>query len=239
MLTMEALRVEQLSVRRGSTLAVRGVDLTVGAGELVTVVGPNGAGKSSLLRALAGLEKAVSGTASYGSHRVRFGHPGTAARAGIALVPEGRRIFAPLTVRENLVLGATLRTPAETSDGIARWTDRFPVLAHRLDSPAGSLSGGEQQMLAIARALMARPTLLLLDEPSLGLAPQVLDGVFEALGELHEDGLAILLVEQAARRAIAMADRVYVMAGGVIRAEGTAADFDGESLTDAYFGAAS
>jgi branched-chain amino acid transport system ATP-binding protein len=233
------LTVEDVSVRRGRTLAVRGVDLTVGDGELVALVGPNGAGKTSLLRAIAGIEKAVHGQIALRGRRVTVGHPRLAAEVGIAMVPEGRRIFAPLTVRENLVLGGTRRRASEIEAGIAQWTGRFPVLARRLDSPAGSLSGGEQQMLAIARALMSRPSLLLLDEPSLGLAPLVLDSVFEVLGELHRDGLAILLVEQAARRAINAADRTYVMSGGRISAVGTGSDLEGESLVHAYFGTAS
>jgi branched-chain amino acid transport system ATP-binding protein len=233
------LTVENVSVRRGSTVAVRGVDLTVGDGELVALVGPNGAGKTSLLRAIAGLEKAVQGCIAFGGSRLTVGHPRLVAQAGVAMVPEGRRIFAPLTVRENLVLGGTLRSAAETTADIAHWTEWFPVLGRRLDSPAGSLSGGEQQMLAIARALMQRPSLLLLDEPSLGLAPLVLDRVFEVLGELHRNGLAILLVEQAARRAIDAAERTYVMSGGTIRAVGTGSDLAGDSLVHAYFGAAS
>jgi branched-chain amino acid transport system ATP-binding protein len=230
------LTVTGLHVQRGTTNAVRGVDLHVGAGEFVAVVGPNGAGKTSLLRGIVGLE-ARQGSIRIADAVLPVGQPLVAARAGIALVPEGRRIFGPLTIRENLILGTAARSRPDVDEDIARWTGRFPILRARLDQPAGTLSGGEQQMLAIARALMARPSMLLLDEPSLGLAPMVIDQVFDVLAELHAAGLSILLVEQAARRAIDVSDRAYVMVNGTVQASGSSEDLAGSSLLDAYLGA--
>jgi branched-chain amino acid transport system ATP-binding protein len=232
------LTVSGLHVQRGTTMAVRGVDLNVGDGELVAVVGPNGAGKTSLLRGIVGLESR-RGSVRFEGSELPSGRPLIATRAGLALVPEGRHIFGPLTIRENLILGTAARAHPNVDEDIARWTERFPVLRHRLDQPAGTLSGGEQQMLAIARALMARPSLLLLDEPSLGLAPMVIDQVFDVLAELHAEGLSILLVEQAARRAILASDRAYVMVNGAVRASGSSDDLAGSSLLDAYFGVVS
>jgi branched-chain amino acid transport system ATP-binding protein len=229
------LTVTGLHVRRGTTNAVRGIDLRVGDGELVAIVGPNGAGKTSVLRGIVGLESR-QGVITYDDTELPAAHPLAAARAGIALVPEGRRIFGPLTVRENLILGTTARPHPNVAEDIDRWTSRFPVLGERLDQPAGALSGGEQQMLAIARALMGRPSLLVLDEPSLGLAPMVIDEVFDVLAELHGQGLSVLLVEQAARRAILAADRAYVMVNGTVQACGSHDDLARSSLLDAYFG---
>jgi branched-chain amino acid transport system ATP-binding protein len=230
------LIVSDLHVRRGSTPALRGVDLSVGTGELVALVGPNGAGKSSLLRAIVGLEAPVSGRIAFRGTDLPPGKPLMAARAGISLVPEGRRIFGALTVRENLLLGARTRTDRHVAEDVERWATRFAVLGERMDGAAGALSGGQQQMLAIARALMARPSLLLLDEPSLGLAPMVIDEVFSVLDELHASGLSILLVEQAARRAVSVSDRAYVLAHGEVQATGSSASLVHDDLLDAYFG---
>jgi len=221
-----------LDVFYGRVQALRGVGLHVARGELVTIVGPNGAGKTTLLRAIAGLVPARAGTVSFEGQSIG-GRPTEAiVRLGIGMVPEGRELFAPLTVRENLALGAYSRPGRERRACMATDLDGvlglFGALRSRLDRPAGTLSGGEQQMVAIGRALMARPRLLLLDEPSVGLAPLVVGLIFQALETLKAQGLTILLVEQNARAAFRIADRGYALgAGGVITeacVDGAAAD---------------
>ena len=233
------LAVEELVIRHGGVVAVDGVSLRVGEGEVVAVVGPNGAGKTSLLSAVAGALRPASGRVAWrGEALTREDADGMAAR-GLALVPEGREIFATLTVEENLVLGATLRRDrAAVRDDLDRLTAEFPILGERRRQPAGRLSGGEQQMLAIARALMGCPKLLMLDEPSLGLAPKIVDRVYAALARLRDGGLSLLVVEQSARRALAIADRIYVMNGGRMRFEGTRdAAAEHPEFDAAYFGA--
>jgi branched-chain amino acid transport system ATP-binding protein len=235
------LEVEGLSVRYGRVTALEGVSLTVDAGEMVAVVGPNGAGKSSLLSAIVGRTKAAAGSVRFAGQEL-IGMPmERIVRLGLGLVPEGRHIFETLSVAENLKLGAMARASgdaAATGDD-ERWvTERFPVLERYMNSPAGRLSGGEQQQLAIARAMLARPKLLLLDEPSLGLAPLLVDEVFRILRQLHEEGTQILLVEQNATRAVAMADRGYVMKSGRVAMQGTreALQRSSASMTSAYLG---
>jgi branched-chain amino acid transport system ATP-binding protein len=218
------LEVEGLEVRYGAVRAVRGASFSVARGELVALLGANGAGKSSTLMAIAGAVRPAAGHVRLDGADVAGARPERMARLGVATVPETRDVFPDLTVSENLRLGAFTRRdgPAEVDRDRARFLERFPILAERADQPAGTLSGGEQQMLVIARAMMARPRVLLLDEPSLGLAPVVVDRVFEMIAGLKAAGLTILLVEQNARKALAVADRAYVMRLGRIEAAGLA-----------------
>ena len=211
----------------GRVEVLHGIDLEVGPGEVVAVIGANGAGKSTLLKAIVGLVTVRAGTILYGGARVSAPRPERLVRRGLALVPEGRLLFGPMSVRENLELGAYgagRERKAVVAAGLERVHALFPVLGERARQPAETLSGGEQQMLAVARALMSRPRLLLLDEPSLGLAPRVIAEIFAALDALRAQGVTILLVEQDARLALKHADRGYVMRTGRIAAEGPAAD---------------
>jgi branched-chain amino acid transport system ATP-binding protein len=211
------LTVSRLDVRYGGVHAVRGVSFHVAPGEIVALIGPNGAGKSSTLHAIMGLAPAT-GSIRAGDRELLGRRPEDVARSGVALVPEGRRIFAELTVAENLRLGlAGRRGRGATKELFASVHDLFPVVADFRHRQAGALSGGQQQQLAIARALVAEPDVLLLDEPSLGLAPTVVDVVFAALAGIKERGLAVLLVEQRAQRSVAAADRSHVLAGGALR----------------------
>lgn len=234
------LAIRGLIVRYGQINAVQGIDLLVEAGELVALVGPNGAGKTSTLAAVAGVQKSAGGTIQFEGKNLVGMVPELVVRQGIALVPEGRNIFTSLTVEENLVLGATIRTDrAAVRADIKRELERFPILGHRLKQPAGLLSGGEQQQLAIARALVSRPRLLLLDEPSLGLAPRLVDLVFDTVDDLRRAGITTLLVEQNATRAVALADRSYVMRTGRIVRSGTAGELaGGADLAAEYLGVA-
>jgi branched-chain amino acid transport system ATP-binding protein len=231
------LQVSRLVVRYGAVTAVRGVDLAVGEGEIVSIVGPNGAGKTSLVSAIAGIVLASGSIVFAGKSLAGIALEDVVAH-GIALVPEGRHIFASLTVTENLLLGATVRSDA---DGVRADLERsftmFPILGARRRQPAGQLSGGEQQQLAIARALISRPRLLMLDEPSLGLAPAVVDQVYVLLRSVREQGVTILLVEQNAERVFGLVDRVHVMSGGEFGLSGTAAEIKADPRFDAaYFG---
>jgi branched-chain amino acid transport system ATP-binding protein len=212
------LEVEALSARYGHVEALRPVDLFVGDGELVAVLGPNGAGKSTLMRAVMGLV-ASGGTVRFRGNAVPR-NPVGAAAMGLVLVPEGRGIFGPMSVAENLELGAyLLNDKAAFARRHERVLSLFPRLKERLSQTAGSLSGGEQQMLAVGRALMSEPKLLLLDEPSLGLAPKVVEEILEKLGVLNREGLPIILVEQKAPLALKLANRAYIMSVGRIAAE--------------------
>ncbi len=213
---MSSLVVESLDVRYGAVSAVRGLSLEVHAGEIVGLIGPNGAGKSSTLHAIMGAAPIAGGDVRLGDRSLVGMRPEDVARSGVALVPEGRRIFAELTVAENLTLGlAGRRSRAGTQAALERVNDLFPVVHEFRARTAGALSGGQQQQLAIARALVAEPDVLLLDEPSLGLAPRVVDSVFETLDAIRAGGsVAVLLVEQRAQRTVALADRSYVIANG-------------------------
>ena len=213
---MTSLVVEALEVRYGAVRAVRGLSLEVHPGEIVGLIGPNGAGKSSTLHAIMGSAPVVGGDVRLGDRSLVGLRPEDVARRGVALVPEGRRIFAELTVAENVSLGLAARRSREGADAaIDRVHELFPIVREFRGRSAGALSGGQQQQLAIARALVAEPDVLLLDEPSLGLAPRVVDGVFEALDSIRAEGcVAVLLVEQRAQRTIALADRSYVVANG-------------------------
>jgi branched-chain amino acid transport system ATP-binding protein len=232
------LSVSALVVSYGAIAAVRGVDLELREGEVVAIVGPNGAGKTSLLAAIAGIVKPASGSIAFAGKHLAPLVPEEIVASGVALVPEGRRIFATLTVHENLLLGATVRTDgAAVQADIKRFFQSFPILAQRRNQPAGQLSGGEQQQLAIARALLSRPRLLMLDEPSLGLAPTIVEQVYALLRSIRESGVTILLVEQNAERAFAIADRAHVMSGGTFGLVGTPAELVASAGFDAaYFG---
>jgi len=196
---------------------VRGLSLEVKPGEIVGLIGPNGAGKSSTLHAIMGAAPVTGGDVRLDGRSLLRRRPEDVARRGIALVPEGRRIFGELTVEENLRLGLAARRARRNGHGLARAYELFPVLREFRSRQAGVLSGGQQQQLAIGRALAADPDVLLLDEPSLGLAPKIVDVVFEALTQIREAGLAVLLVEQRAQRTVALADRSYVLANGELR----------------------
>jgi len=214
---MTALAVENLSVRYGAVEAVRGLSLEVKPGQIVGLIGPNGAGKSSTLRAIMGSAPVVGGDVRLDGSSIVGRRPEDVARRGVALVPEGRRIFGELTVEENLRLGLAARRKGRNGAGLDRAYELFPVLRESRSRHAGVLSGGQQQQLAIGRALAADPEVLLLDEPSLGLAPKIVDVVFETLARIRDAGLAVLLVEQRAQRTVALADESHVLANGELR----------------------
>ncbi len=229
------LAVAGLSVRHGAVQAVTGLDLSVAAGQVVALLGANGAGKSSTLNCIAGLVPAAAGRVVLDGRDLTGAAPEALSRAGVALVPEGRRIFAGLTVAENLLMGgASHAPPATRRERRQAMEARFPILAERRHQKAGLLSGGEQQMLAIARALMAAPRLLLLDEPSLGLAPQMVDRVFDLIAALRDEGLTILLVEQNVPMSLDIADHAVVLANGRVTLAGPAAEL---AQSDAVRGA--
>jgi branched-chain amino acid transport system ATP-binding protein len=232
------LRLDGLEVRYGSVPAVRGVSLEVAEREIVGLIGPNGAGKSTTLHAIMGLVPPARGEVLLRGASSRGRAPETVARSGVALVPEGRRIYANLTVEENLRLGFAGRRTREGIDEDVAWVhELFPIVAEFRGRQAGALSGGQQQQLAIARALVARPDVLLLDEPSLGLAPQLVDTVFETLASIRERGVTVLLVEQRAQRTVAFADRTYVLANGeLVTTLGPKDAGDTERLIAAYLG---
>ena len=233
---MSGLAVADLEVRYGSVAAVRGVSFEVAPGEIVGLIGPNGAGKSSTLHAIMGLVPVAAGDVRVAGTSVRGKAPEDVARSGVALVPEGRRIFGELTVEENLRLGLSARRSKDgTAEDVERVLELFPVVREFHARHAGALSGGQQQQLAIARALVARPDVLLLDEPSLGLSPTVTNVVFEALAHIRDQGIAVLLVEQRAQRTVALADRTHVLANGKLRLSLTAVDADDtDRLIHAY-----
>jgi branched-chain amino acid transport system ATP-binding protein len=211
-----SLEIVDLHVTYGAVRAVRGLSMTVDRGEIVGLIGPNGAGKSTTLHAVMGLAPASGGDILLDGESIRGRVPEAIARQGVALVPEGRRIFAELTVEENLRLGLAARRSAAAAD-LDDVYELFPVIREARRRPAGALSGGQQQQLAIGRALVARPDVLLLDEPSLGLAPSVVDVVFDALTAIRDRGLAVLLVEQRAQRTVALANRSSLIANGELR----------------------
>ena len=231
------LEVKALESHYGRIPALKGIDLAVRTGELVALVGANGAGKTTLLRAISGLHPASAGQVLFAGTDITRHAPHRRVRQGIALVPEGRQVFAPLSVVDNLLLGGITRRRDERAQTLVRVFQMFPVLAERRAHAAGALSGGQQQMLAIGRALMARPTLLLLDEPSMGLAPFLVDEVFATIAQLKREGTTLFLVDQNARAALAIADRAYVLETGRIALAGTGADLlASPDVQSAYLG---
>lgn len=231
------LELEALDVRYGATHAVKGVSLTLDAGEIVTVLGANGAGKSSLLKCLAGAVKPAGGRIQLGGQDITGRGAAARVKAGLMLVPEGRQIFVSLTVEENLLIGAYTRRDGDVARDAEAVFDRFPNLAARRHSPASVLSGGEQQMLAVGRALLSKPRLMMLDEPSLGLSPILVAQLFGLIGDLNAQGLSILLVEQNTQMALEVAARGYVLELGSVVTEGPAAELAADPrLAEAYLG---
>ncbi|CAG2145920.1 ABC transporter ATP-binding protein [Cupriavidus plantarum] len=217
------LKVEQISVRYGPAVGVERVSIEVREGELVTLIGANGAGKSTTLRAISGLEPLVHGRITFDGHQISGASAAAVIERGVAHCPEGRRVFPQLTVAENLEMGAYRRIDRNrVRQDRERMLDRFPRLRERLKQAAGTLSGGEQQMLAIARALMARPRLVMFDEPSLGLAPNFVEMIFELILEVRREGTTVLMVEQNAYAALEMCDRAYLLENGRVVNEGPA-----------------
>ncbi|MFN0094332.1 MAG: ABC transporter ATP-binding protein [Dehalococcoidia bacterium] len=236
---MALLEVESLVAGYGGITAVKGITLAVEQGEIVTLIGSNGAGKSTTLRAISGLIRARSGAVRFAGESLLKRKPHEIVARGISHVPEGRGIFARLTVRENLSLGAYQRNDSGIADDLDRVCVLFPRVKERLSQLAGTLSGGEQQMLAIGRALMAKPKLLLLDEPSMGLSPILVETIFQTVTTIRAQGATVLLVEQNAAMALEVADRAYVIESGVITLQGAGADLAGDdSIRKAYLGVA-
>ena len=234
------LEMRNLEVNYGAVRALKGVTLEVQSGEVVALLGANGAGKSTTLRTISGLVRPKVGTLRFAGQDITRLDPTRVVSLGVAHCPEGRRVFAGMTVLENLRLGASQRTDrANIPQDLERMFEMFPILRERRSQVAGTLSGGEQQMLALARALMIRPRMLLLDEPSLGIAPLVVRQIFETLAALKRDGTTILLVEQNVNLALELADRAYVLRTGEVVLEGPASELRGsERVAEAYLGAA-
>ena len=232
------LSLQNVSVSYGPIQAVRNANIEIASGEMVTLLGPNGAGKSSLLRAIMGLHPISTGEITLNGQTINGMATEKIVRCGLTLTPEGRQVFAGLTVYENLRLGAASRADRkEINDSRKMVFDLFPILSDRRNQNAGTLSGGEQQQLAIARSLMSKPKLLMLDEPSLGLAPIIVDQIFDLIARLRDDGLTILLVEQNAELSLQIADRGYVFATGEIEMSGTSQELRSTSkIMAAYLG---
>ena len=232
------LKIKDLHVSYGGIKALRGVDLEVPDGKIVTLIGANGAGKSTTLRTISGLVKAESGSITYDGKELLGLSINKILEQGIAQSPEGRRVFPNLTVLENLKIGAYLRKDRDGIEKDVRWIyELFPRLEERHWQPAGTLSGGEQQMLAVGRALMSRPKLLMMDEPSLGLAPLVVQGIFDIIRTVNQQGVTVLLIEQNANMALKIADYAYVLETGLITKSGTGAELlADESIKEAYLG---
>ncbi len=237
---MSLLEIENLSVHYGGIEALKGISLSVNAGEIVTLIGANGAGKSTTLKSISGLVNASGGTIKHNGTVINGLDSQKIVERGIVLVPEGRKVFSNLTVLENLKIGAYLRKQkAEIAQDIERVYDLFPRLKERNWQMAGTLSGGEQQMLAVGRALMAKPQLIMMDEPSLGLAPQLVRDIFAIIRRINEQGTTVLLIEQNANAALKIADRGYVMVTGEMTLSGTGEELlNDKSVQDAYLGTA-
>ena len=234
---MSLLEVQDLHVYYGSIHAIKGISFHVEKGEIVTLIGANGAGKSTTLNTVSGLLKPGDGSVFFDGSSIVGVPAHKIVGKGMALCPEGRRIFAQLSVEENLELGAFTRPGSEIKDSMERVYENFPRLKERYKQTAGTLSGGEQQMLAMGRALMSKPDLMMLDEPSMGLAPILVDQIFEIIKKLHKNGTTILLVEQNAQMALSIADRAYVLETGKIVNEGTGAELlHDDSVRKAYLG---
>ena len=231
------LEVSRLTTRYGSISALRNADLHVGSGEVVGLIGPNGAGKTTLLGSIAGLLSPAAGSVTFEGTDITGNSPEKLLRLGVALVPEHRRIFGDLTVEENLKIGGITQSRDERANLLDEMAERFPVLREKRTVAAGYLSGGESQQLAIARALMSKPRLLMMDEPSLGLAPVLVDVVFELIETLRSQGRTLLVVEQNATRMLEAADRAYVLRSGEVVAEGTGAELrERPDLFDTFVG---
>ena len=232
------LKIENLEVAYGNIKAIKGISLEVNQGEIVTLIGSNGAGKSTTLRAISGILKPRSGSITFNGERIDGVEGHEIVAKGICQSPEGRRIFPKMTVDENLDLGAFLRNDKqEIANDRQRVLELFPKLQERIDQKAGTMSGGEQQMLAVGRALMGSPKLLLLDEPSMGLAPVLVEMIFETIEKINKQGTTILLVEQNALAALNVADRAYVLESGAIKMSGQAKDLiSNDEVTKAYLG---
>ena len=231
------LSVENVRSAYGRIEVLHGVTLNVGAGEIVTLIGANGAGKTTLLHAISGVQPITDGVIRFEGAPIERQPAHARVAFGIAQVPEGRQIFGPLSVIDNLKLGAWSRRDGDLQSSLARVCALFPMLDAILEMPAGALSGGQQQMLAIGRALMAKPRLLLLDEPSMGLAPNLVDQLLAVIRALRDDSLTILLVEQNARAALAIADRAYVLETGRVTLSGPAAEIQADArVREAYLG---
>jgi branched-chain amino acid transport system ATP-binding protein len=231
------LSIENVKSAYGRIEVLHGVTLRVEPCEIVTLIGANGAGKTTLLHAISGVQPITGGAIKFGGAPIERRPAHERVALGIAQVPEGRQVFAPLSVLDNLKLGAWSRRSADMEPVLARVCELFPMLAAMLEMPAGALSGGQQQMLAIGRALMARPRLLLLDEPSMGLAPNLVDQLLAVIRALRDDGLTILLVEQNARAALAIADRAYVLETGRVTLNGSAVEIQADArVREAYLG---
>lgn len=231
------LSIEDLWVYYGSIEALRGININVDQGEIVTIIGHNGAGKSTLMKTISGLLKPTKGSVKWTDKSIAGIDPDKIVKLGIAHTPEGRQVFPDLSVYDNLVAGSYIRKDNEVKRDISVFFERFPILGERRNQKAGLLSGGEQQMLVIARSLMSRPKLLLLDEPSLGLAPVVVAEVYKIIEEIRKDGTTILLVEQNAHKALNIADRAYVLANGEIELSGKATDINSnDDVKKAYLG---
>lgn len=233
------LNVDNITVHYARLAAIRNVSVTVGEGEIVCIVGPNGAGKSTTLLTVSGILSPTEGSVTFGEKNITGMNPENVARLGISQVPEGRHVFTSLNVEENLRIGTRIRKDrSEIEKDYKMVLEMFPVLAERRRQPAGKLSGGEQQMLVIGRALLTRPRLMTIDEPSLGLAPKIVDRVYEVLTDLRNKiGLTLLIVEQSSERALKAADRIYVLRSGQIQLSGNAKELrDGEKVKQAYFG---
>ncbi len=234
---MTLLEVRDIHTRYGSIEALKGISLTVDEGEVVTLIGSNGAGKTTTLRSISGLTPASAGTITFGGEEITHVPAHEIVSHGIALAPEGRHCFPRMTVRENLELGAHRRRGPEIAQDFDRVYELFPLLKERDQQKAGTMSGGEQQMLAIGRALMARPKLLMLDEPSLGIAPNLVQRIYQTIGEIHDSGVAILLVEQNANYALDAASRGYVLeTGRVALANDSASLRNDPEVQNAYLG---
>ena len=231
------LEVRDISVFYGAIQALRGVSINVEEGQIVSIIGSNGAGKSTLLRTISGLLKPRTGSVVFEGEEIQGLTPDIIVKKGISQSPEGRRIFTNMTVHENLQLGATIRKDNEINQDIAMVLERFPRLQERIKQNAGTMSGGEQQMLAIGRALMSRPRLLLLDEPSLGLAPNLVSEIFEIILDINKTGTTVLLVEQNAHRALQIAHQAYVLETGVLTISGTGQELlTSPKVREAYLG---
>lgn len=232
------LEIRDVECRYGRVSAVRGLSIEVKAGELVSLIGTNGAGKTTTLKCISGLVRAVEGQITFEGKDITKAAPGEILAEGISHCPEGRRVFPYMTVEENLQMGSYLRSDKDlVQSDLSRLFDRFPILKERRRQAAGTLSGGEQQMLAISRALMSRPKLVMFDEPSLGLAPNIVERTFEVIQEIREEGVTVLMVEQNAYAALALCDRAYVLESGAVVLHGSGTELlEHPTVREAYLG---